>query len=750
MVANKQKSPLPTGLAAGFFYVLLIHFSGEYSKCVARVDACRLQQLAGGEVFMSEREAASAADVSAICLDSPQLYINRELSHLNFNRRVLNLAKDEKLPLLERLRFLLIFDSNLDEFFEIRVAGLMKKLAYHQGRSGPDGLAAGDLLRQIADLAHQLVDEQYELLNSDILPAMRAEKITFLRRREWTPEQAEWVERYFTEQVFPVMSSIGLDPAHPFPRLANKTLNFIVSLEGRDAFGYKRGLAIVPAPRSLPRLIQFPQEVAQEEHSFVFLSAIIHAHAEMLFPGLEVKGCYQFRVTRNADLYLDEEVVEDLALALKGELQSRHYGNEVRLEVADNCPQALADFLLKQFGLDHQALYRVAGMVNLSRMMRVTDLELSPLLYPPFSPGIPRVLKVADMFGTIRQRDVLLYHPFHSFRPVLELLRQAARDPNVLAIKQTLYRTGSRSEVTNILVEAAQNGKEVTAVVELRARFDEQNNIDDASALQKAGAIVAYGIVGYKTHAKMSMIVRREGDQLVRYLHLGTGNYHPGNARVYTDFSLLTCNPALGNDAHMIFQQLTGMGHARKLKHFLHAPFTLHSTLISLINHEAENARAGNRAKIMIKVNGLTEPKLVQALYRASQAGVEIELLVRGICCLRPGVAGVSDNIRVRSIVGRFLEHARVYYFYAGGEEKLYLSSADGMERNLFNRVEIAFPVLDADLKRRAIEEAFSIPMKDNVDAWDLSTDGDYHRAQSDGDERSLSVHRVLMERYTD
>lgn len=698
---------------------------------------------------MSEREP-SVTEAAVISLDAAELYINRELSHLSFHRRVLNLAKDKNLPLLERLRFLLIFDSNLDEFFEIRVAGLMKKLAYHQGRRGPDGLATGELLRQISDLAHQLVDEQYQLLNTELLPALREANVTFLRRREWTPEQAEWVERYFTEQVFPVMSSIGLDPAHPFPRLANKTLNFIVSLEGRDAFGYKRGLAIVPAPRSLPRLIQFPADVAEDEHSFVFLSAIIHAHAEMLFPGLEVKGCYQFRVTRNADLYLDEEVVEDLALALKGELQSRHYGNEVRLEVADNCPQALADFLLKQFGLDNQALYRVAGMVNLSRMMQVTDLELSHLLYPPFSPGIPRVLKGADMFSTIRQRDVLLYHPFNSFRPVLELLRQAARDPNVLAIKQTLYRTGSQSEVTNILVEAAQSGKEVTAVVELRARFDEQNNIDDATALQKAGAIVAYGIVGYKTHAKMSMIVRREGDQLVRYLHLGTGNYHPGNARIYTDFSLLTSNPELGNDAHMIFQQLTGMGHARKLQHFLHAPFTLHSTLISMINHEAETARSGGKARIMIKVNGLTEPKLIQALYRASQAGVDIDLLVRGVCCLRPGVAGVSERIRVRSIVGRFLEHARAYYFYAGGEEKLYLSSADGMERNLFNRVEIAFPILDADLKRRVIEEAFLIPMKDNVDTWDLQQQSEYHRAQPGEDDRMLSVHRVLMERYTD
>ncbi|MEJ2741791.1 MAG: polyphosphate kinase 1 [Gammaproteobacteria bacterium] len=665
---------------------------------------------------------ASNTGAPDIDLTAPELYINRELSHLNFHRRVLALAKDEQLPLLERLRFLLIFDRNIDEFFEIRVAGLMKKVAYHQGRPGPDGLGAGELLNHISVLAHELVEEQYRTLNEELLPALRQQNVSFLRRREWTPEQSEWVKRYFMDQVAPVMSSIGLDPAHPFPRLANKTLNFIVSLEGRDAFGYKRGLAIVPAPRSLPRLIEFPASVSSGGHDFVFLSAIIHAHAEELFPGLEVKGCYQFRVTRDADLYLDEEVVEDLALALKGELQTRHFGHEVRLEVADNCPQALVDFLLKQFNLGEQSLYRVAGMVNMSRMMQVTDLELSHLSYPLFSPGIPRLLKVVDMFSTIRQRDVLLYHPFNSFRPIVELLRQAARDPNVLAIKQTLYRTGAESEVTRILVEAAQNGKEVTAVVELRARFDEQNNIDDATALQKAGAIVAYGIVGYKTHAKMSLVVRREGGHLQRYLHLGTGNYHPGNARIYTDFSLLTCHPGLGQDAHVVFQQLTGMGHARKLLHFLHAPFNLHSGLMAFIHDEIEHAQRGEVAKIMIKVNGLTDPSLIQALYRAAQAGVDVELLVRGVCCLKPGVPGVSDRIRVRSIVGRFLEHARVYYFYAGGTEQLYLSSADGMERNLFNRVEIAFPILDFDLKHRVIEEAFSMALADNVDAWDLQT----------------------------
>jgi len=693
---------------------------------------------------------SQAPEQEGLQLDAPHLFINREISHLNFHSRVLAMARDPNLPLLERLKFLLIFDSNLDEFFEIRVAGLLKNKAYHQGGRNPDGMSASEQLSQISSLAHRLVDEQYQILNDELLPALRREKVSFLRRSEWSQAQAQWIKRYFMSQVFPVMSSIGLDPAHPFPRLANKTLNFIVSLEGRDAFGYKRGLAIVPAPRSLPRLIELPTEITNEGHEFVFLSAIIHAHVERLFPGLSVKGCYQFRVTRNADLSLDEEVVEDLVLALKGELQARHFGDEVRLEVAHNCPEALSTFLLKRFNLDEAALYRVSGMVNLSRMMQVTELDLPHLRYSSFSPGIPRVLKTPDLFSAIRQKSILLYHPYHSFRPVLEMLRQAARDPNVLAIKQTLYRTGARSEVTNILIEAARNGKEVTAVVELRARFDEKNNIEDATALQKAGVLVSYGIVGYKTHAKMSMVVRREDEQLIRYLHLGTGNYHPGNARVYTDYSLLTSDPDLGYDAHMVFQQMTGMGHAKKIKKLLHAPFTFHSRLISFINHEIEAASRGEKARVIIKVNGLTEPKLIQALYRASQAGVSVDLIVRGICCLRPGVEGVSENIQVRSIVGRFLEHARVYYFYAQGEEKLFLSSADAMERNCFNRVEVAFPIQDIDLKRRVIEDALLAPLNDNTDAWALGADCQYHKVEAEPEAQPNCIQQTLMKRYTE
>ncbi len=680
-----------------------------------------------------------------INLEQPHYYTNRELSHLRFHLRVLEQAKDETVPLLERLKFLLIFDSNLDEFFEIRVAGLKKHLAYNQGNLGPDALPTREVLKRISDICHNAVTEQYTILNKTLFPSLRKKNIFFLRRSEWSESQATWTRHYFREQVFPVMSPIGLDPAHPFPRLANKSLNFIVTLKGKDAFGRQSGLAIVPAPRSLPRLIQFPDEICGEGTYFAFLSAMIHAHANDFFPGMEVQGCYQFRLTRNSDLHLDEDVVEDLAMALKGELLSRHFGDEVRLEVADNCPENLAEFLLKQFNLEPHELYRVPGMVNLSRMMSVTEIELPTLRYPPFSPGIPKNLKTGSLFDLLEKQDILLYHPFDSFQPVIDLLRQAARDPNVLAIKQTLYRIGSDSEVMNLLLEAALNGKEVTAVVELRARFDEQRNLDGATALQKAGALVAYGIVGYKTHCKMILIVRREGTQLKRYLHLGTGNYHPGNARVYTDFSLMTSNNEMTNDAHHVFQQLTGMGRAAKLIHLMHAPFTLHTKLISLIEQEAHNAQQGKASHIIIKVNGITEPKVIQSLYKASRAGVKIDLIVRGICCLKPKIPGISDHINIISIVGRFLEHSRVYYFLHGGKELVYLSSADLMSRNLFNRVETAFPVMDKKLKKRVIQIGLKTYLKDNHDAWQLQNNEEYIKPKLEQGKEPICAQQTLL-----
>lgn len=663
-----------------------------------------------------------------IDLSDPELYFNRELSHLQFNARVLEQAMDENHPVLNRLMFLCIFSSNMDEFFEIRVAGLKSQIEYGREKNGPDGMHPRKVLQLISDQAHQLVRRQYRILNDIIFPKLAEENIHFIRRSDWTEKQAAWVKRYFRDNVLPIISPVGLDPAHPFPRLANKTFNFVVELEGRDAFGRENGLAIVPAPSSLPRLVKLPDDVCDGGDNMVFLSSIIHAHADQLFPGMTVKGCFQFRLTRNADLEVDsDDIGLDLAGALRTELQSRHYGSSVRLEIADNCPAHIVDTLLDQFDLAEQDLYRIDGPVNLSRLMAVLSLvDRSDLTYSPFSPGLPNKLaKSGGIFEAVRQRDYLLMHPFESFSPVVDMLSEAAKDPNVIAIRQTLYRTGARSPIANALVEAARNGKEVTVVIELRARFDEAENLALASRLQDAGAIVVYGVVRHKTHAKMILIVRREGAELTRYVHLGTGNYHAGNARLYTDYSFLTCDKEIGDDVHRVFQQLTGMSKELKVKKLLHAPFTLRDRLLDMIAQEAENAKNGEPARIIIKVNSLTEQRLVQALYKASQAGVKIDLIVRGICTLRPGIKGVSSNIRVRSIIGRFLEHTRVYYFYNNRMPMVYLSSADGMDRNLNNRVEVAFPIQDYKLARR-VKQELEHYLKDNTQSWLLQSDGSY------------------------
>lgn len=657
-------------------------------------------------------------------LENPEFYINRELSLLQFNLRVLEQAMDERHPLLERLNFLLIFSSNMDEFFEIRVAGLRNKLETGTGQPGPDGMLPGEVLDRIAEVAHEAVNRQYHILNDIILPALAEEGVRFLKREDWNAKQADWVKKYFREQVYPVLTPIALDPAHPFPRLVNKSLNFIVPLDGKDAFGRNTGLAIVPAPRSLPRIIALPEELAEGTDNFVFLSSMIHAHVSDLFPGMKATGCYQFRVTRNADLEVDEDV-DDLASALKGELLSRRYGDEVRLEVADNCPRHLIDYLLLQFDLGEKDLYEVNGPVNLARMF--TDVQRPRLRYTPFTPRVPAVIKNSDsIFDAIDQGDILMNHPYESFSPVVTFLAEAARDPNVLAIKQTIYRTGSQSEILDLLETAARNGKEVTAIVELRARFDEESNIEGARRLQEAGAIVVYGIVGYKTHSKMMLVVRRTPDGIKRYAHLGTGNYHAGTAKLYTDYGLLTANEAVCQDVHKIFLELTGMGKAARLKQLKHSPFTLHSSLLELIEFETSEALAGRPARIMAKFNSLTETGIMQALYRASQAGVQIDLIIRGICCLRPGIPGLSENIRVRSIIGRFLEHTRVHYFLHGGDELVYCSSADWMDRNLFNRVETCFPIVEPALRKRVIREGLEIFLEDNVQGWCLQPDGSY------------------------
>ncbi|MBE2258876.1 MAG: polyphosphate kinase 1 [Rhodobacteraceae bacterium] len=659
---------------------------------------------------------------------------NREMGLLAFNRRVLWQAKNPRTPLLERLRFLCIVSSNLDEFFEIRVAGIKEQLKLGSVAITTDGKTAREVYRLVSDETHALVREQYALLNDEILPLLAAEGVRFVKRSDWTAKQREWISGFFFREVMPVITPIGLDPSHPFPRVLNKSLNFAVELEGRDAFGRSSDAAIVQAPRVLPRVIRLPREVCEGEYCFVFLSSILHEFVHELFAGMKVLGCYQFRVTRNSNLFVDEEEVKNLRAKIQGELPQRHFGDAVRLEVANNCSEAMTEFLLGQFNLTERDLYRVAGPVNLVRLMQVPDgVQRDNLKFPPFTPGTPKVLqKCTSVFDAIRNGDILLHHPYQSFNPVIELLQQSAVDPQVVAIKMTVYRTGTDSVLMQSLIRAAQNGKEVTVVVELMARFDEEANIGWATKLEEVGAHVIYGVVGYKTHAKMLMIVRREeeksGGSLRRYVHLGTGNYHPKTARLYSDFGLLTCNEEIGADTNEVFKQLTGLGRAQTLTHLWQAPFSLQPNVVAGIRAEAEAARAGKRSRIIAKMNSLLEPETIAALYEASQAGVKIDLIVRGVCGLRAGVKDLSENITVRSIIGRQLEHHRVFYFFADGEEKVYLSSADWMDRNFFRRIELAFPVLDRKLKRRVIAEGLQIYLTDNTLAWELGPDGTYHQ----------------------
>jgi polyphosphate kinase len=688
-------------------------------------------------------------------LRAPELYLNRELSQLAFNWRVLEQAKDPATPLLERLKFLCIASTNLDEFFEIRVARLHEQVASGSVHAGPDNIGAQELLRQIDIETHRLVDEQYRVWNEELIPALDAEQIRFARRGGWTPAQVDWVRQHFEHELLPVLTPMGLDPSHPFPRILNKSLNFLVTLQGNDAFGRRGGIAIVQAPRALPRLIHLPKECARGPHDFVFLTSIIHAHVGDLFPGMQVTGCYQFRVTRNSELFVDEEEADDLLRALEGELAARRYGDTVRLEVADNCPPDLTNYLLRQFELEPDDLYIVNGPVNLNRLLAILDMADRPdLKYPAFAPGLPRRLaRSKSLFEAIRQDDILLHHPFESFAPVIDFVRQAAADPNVLAIKQALYRTGAESALVDALVSAARTGKEVTVVIELRARFDEEENINLATLLQEAGAHVVYGVVGYKTHAKMVLVVRRERNRLRHYVHLGTGNYHARTARLYTDFGLFTCDDAIGEDVNKLFRQLTSLGRVPKLNKLLQSPFTLHAELLHKITREAGHARSGKPARIVAKMNALVEPQIIQALYEASCAGVRIDLIVRGVCCLRPGLAGVSENIRVRSIVGRFLEHTRVFWFLNGGEGpvtarkagdadeivpgsgEVFCASADWMERNFFKRVEVAFPIEHKKLHERVVREALNFSLKDNTQSWVLNADGGYRQLTPDGAE---------------
>jgi len=678
--------------------------------------------------------------------------MNRELGLLEFNRRVLAQAADDSVPLLERLRFLTIVSLNLDEFFEIRVAGLKEQVALGLSEPGPDGRAPADVLAEVIAQAHILVIDQYRLLNEVLLPGLAAEGIHFPRRTDWTAAQQKWVRDYFFREVLPVLTPIGLDPAHPFPRVFNKSLNFAVELEGKDAFGRNSGAAIVQAPRVLPRVIRLPQPLFAGQHAFAFLSSILHAHVHELFAGMKVLGCYQFRVTRNSDLFVDEEEIKNLRIALQGELLHRHFGDAVRLEVADNCSPNMVEFLLQQFSLGAEDLHRVEGPVNLYRLREVPDqVDRPDLKYPTFQPGLPAPLaKRGDLFEAIARQDILLHHPYQSFAPVLDFIRTTALDPQVVAIKQTVYRTGTDSELMEILIDAARRGKEVTVVVELMARFDEEANLNWAARLEEVGAHVVYGVVGHKTHAKMALVVRREdgadGTKLLRrYVHLATGNYHPRTARLYTDFGLLSANPTLCADVHEVFKQLTGLGRASRLAHVWQSPFTLHKRVIEAIRHEAGIAQAGRPARIIAKMNALLEPAIIDALYEASQAGVKIDLIVRGVCALKPGVEGVSENIRVRSIVGRFLEHSRVFCFHNDGADDVYLSSADWMDRNFFRRIELCFPVIDPALKRRVLREGLQPYLDDNCQTWEMKADGSYERARPRRGRRRAAQEELLF-----
>lgn len=685
---------------------------------------------------------------ATVDLNNPELYINRELSLLEFNWRVLQQALDTNVPLLERLNYLCISSTNLDEFFEVRVAGLIQQIEIGDPYIESDQITAQECLKLINQRAHELVEEQYRILNEVLLPELEQESIQVLPRAQWTDEHNRWLKDYFQEEILPILSPMGLDSAHPFPRLLNKSLNFIVSLVGKDAFGRDRGYAILQAPRALPRVIPLPAELQEEgSYKFVFLSSIIHAFAEDLFFGMKIKGCFQFRVTRNSDLAIDTEETSDLLATIADELTQRNYGDEVRLEIAHNCPEDMVEFLRKECAMERDNVYLVNGPVNLSRIQMVCSLVDRPdLKFKPFTQGRPTGLGLdVDIFEVLRKQDMLLHHPYQSFTPIIDLIKQAASDSSVLAIKQTLYRTGAKSPIVDALVSAAQAGKEVTVVVELRARFDEEANVALAARLQEAGAHVVYGIVGYKTHAKMLLILRRENGKLRRYVHLGTGNYHRSTSRIYTDYGLLTSDKQIGEDVNNLFIQLTSLGRIPQMHKLLHAPFTLHDGLLKKIEREIEFANAGKPARIIVKVNAVVEQEMIQAFYKASMAGVKVDLIVRGICCLKPGVEGLSENIQVRSIIGRFLEHTRVFYFENNGNAEIWAGSADLMKRNLLRRVETCFPIESKKLRNRILAD-LEMYLNDNAQAWILNADGRYHRVDKAEETPLISAQTSLLE----
>ena len=659
----------------------------------------------------------------------PAHFFNRELSWLEFNQRVLDEALNPEIPLLERVKFFTICSSNLDEFFEVRVAGIKQQMESGIVERSLDGLTATETFQAVTKRVRRLVDQQYTCWRQELGPLLRKRGIQFLRCAELEPEDLAWVEKYYRSDVRPVLTPLGIDPAHPFPQLLNKSLNMIVQLEITQPAGARRRLAVVQVPRVLPRLVKLPPKGRQQ--NYVFLGQLIGHYLADLFPGTYIHGYWHFRVTRNSELYIDEEEGANLLKAVEEELHNRRRGDAVRLEVESDCPLNIREQLLETLRLAEDDLYVIDGPLNPVRLMTIYEGDHSPELRdPPFVAPVARAVRgQPDFFAAIRQRDILLHHPYENFNSIVEFLEAAAADPNVLAIKQTLYRTGGDPRIIGALMEAVRNGKQVTAVVELKARFDEKNNIIWARRLEEAGVHVVYGLVGYKIHCKMCLVVRKDPDALRRYVHLNTGNYNPITARIYTDLSLLTCQPDFGEDATNLFNLLTGVCQFQGSRKLLVAPFTLHEKILSLIQREETNARAGLPARIIAKMNALVDRQAIEALYRASQAGVKIDLIVRGTCCLRPQLKNISENISVRSIVDRFLEHNRIFYFENACQPEIFLSSADWMPRNFFRRIEVAFPIEDGNLRDRLANEVLGTVLADTAKAKFLQATGSYRPA---------------------
>jgi polyphosphate kinase len=655
-------------------------------------------------------------------------YFNRELSWLAFDRRVLEQAQNEKTPLLERIKFLAIVSSNLDEFFEIRVAGIIQQVDSDVTEPSLDGLGPREQLRRIHSVVASLVEDQYRCWHEQLVPALAKEKVLIKMAADLTPAELSWVQTYFTEQIYPVLTPLALDQSHPFPQLGNKTLNVVVSLDNPDTPEIEHFVALLPVPRILPRLVAI-DPASDGPQRFIFLTDVIKLCAGELFPGYKIRSAHAFRVTRNSDLYIDEEEAENLLKKIEEELRNLRRGAAVRLEIEDGVDEPIFSTLCEHLDLSHEYVFRLNGPINLLRLMSLSEIHRPDLKYPPFTPVNCSALQVPEnTFETIRQQDVLLHHPYDAFTPVVDFVEQAARDPEVFAIKQTLYRTSGDSPIVRALIEASRNGKQVTALVELKARFDEANNIQWARQLEDAGVHVVYGMVGHKTHCKCSLVVRHEGKGMRRYVHLGTGNYNPRTARLYTDLSYFTARAEITEDVAHLFNSLTGLSRAPEFKELLVAPFNLHRRIQELIQRETDNAAAGRPARIMAKMNSLVDRETIETLYAASKAGVQIDLIVRGICCLVPGVRGLSENIRVRSVVGRFLEHARAFFFQndSGGEPRIYLGSADWMPRNFFRRIEVVFPIKDPEQRRWIEQDLFAIELQDNEDARVLHSNGAY------------------------